>query len=174
MPSRRSPIPWSTRRSRSRRSPAVRGHRRLLHDRDRLGRLTVQLWLRRPLWSIGDVVRPPSWRRGSRAVEKVGRGRCVRNDRIEEVCHSNQGCVLDWLFESKLRCGTLKSFFNTIDPERTSAAFYSITASVIASRFGGMGRPSNLAVCRLMTSSYLIGCSTGRSAGFSPLSTRPV
>jgi hypothetical protein len=45
------------------------------------------------------------------AVEKVGRGRRVRNDRIEEVCDSNQGCAVDWLVESKLRCGNLKIFF---------------------------------------------------------------
>ena len=30
-------------------------------------------------------------------------------------------------------------------------------------------RPSALAVLRLMTSSNLVGCSTGRSAGFAPL-----
>ena len=30
-------------------------------------------------------------------------------------------------------------------------------------------RPSALAVLRLMTSSSLVGCSTGKSAGFSPL-----
>jgi hypothetical protein len=42
------------------------------------------------------------------AVEKVGRGRRARNNRIDEVCYSNQGCALDWRFESKLRCGTLK------------------------------------------------------------------
>jgi len=48
---------------------------------------------------------------GRTAVEKVGRRRRARNNRIEEVCHSNQGCVLAWPFESKLRSGTLKIFF---------------------------------------------------------------
>ena len=33
-------------------------------------------------------------------------------------------------------------------------------------------RPSALAVLRLMTSSYLVGACTGRSAGFSPLRMR--
>jgi hypothetical protein len=50
-------------------------------------------------------------------VEKVGRRRHARNNRIEEVCHSNQGCILDWLFESKLRGGTLKIFFQHYRPE---------------------------------------------------------
>ena len=37
---------------------------------------------------------------------------------------------------------------------------------------GGMVRPSALAVLRLITSSYLVGACTGRSAGFSPLRMR--
>ena len=37
---------------------------------------------------------------------------------------------------------------------------------------GGMSRPSALAVLRLITSSYLVGACTGRSAGFSPLRMR--
>src|SRR5262245_51640772 len=49
---------------------------------------------------------------------------------------------------------------------------YSITSSARASRVGGTSRPSALAVLRLMTSSYLVGACTGRSAGFSPLRMR--
>jgi hypothetical protein len=45
---------------------------------------------------------------------------------------------------------------------------YSITSSVVASGDGTV-RPSVLAVLRLITSSNLVGCSTGRSAGFAPL-----
>ena len=45
---------------------------------------------------------------------------------------------------------------------------YSITSSARASSVGGTSRPSALAVFRLMTSSNLVGCSTGRSAGFAP------
>ena len=37
---------------------------------------------------------------------------------------------------------------------------------------GGTSRPSALAVLRLITSSYLVGACTGRSAGFSPLRMR--
>src|SRR6266511_656307 len=55
--------------------------------------------------------------------------------------------------------------------DRTSFAWrtYSITASVRAINVGGMSRPSVFAVLRLITNSILVGCSTGRSAGFAPL-----
>src|SRR5262249_58729885 len=52
------------------------------------------------------------------------------------------------------------------------APFHSITSSARASSVGGISRPSALAVLRLMTSSNLVGCCTGRSAGFSPLLMR--
>jgi hypothetical protein len=42
--------------------------------------------------------------------------------------------------------------------------------SARASSAGGMVMPSALAVWRLMTSSNYVGCSTGRSAGLTPLS----
>src|SRR5262249_43948002 len=45
---------------------------------------------------------------------------------------------------------------------------YSITSSAIASTPGGMVRPSVWAVLRLMTNSNLVGCATGKSAGFAP------
>src|SRR5262245_59628203 len=55
---------------------------------------------------------------------------------------------------------------------RTSTAptSHSITWSARCSSDGGIFRPSALAVLRLMTSSNLVGCSTGRSLGLAPLS----
>src|SRR6516164_10696573 len=50
---------------------------------------------------------------------------------------------------------------------------YSIISSATESTVGGIDRPSALAAFRLMTSSNLVDCMTGRSAGFSPLRTRP-
>src|SRR5262245_9952970 len=50
--------------------------------------------------------------------------------------------------------------------------FHSITSSARASTVAGKARPSAFAVLRLMTSSYLVGACTGRSAGFSPLRMR--
>ena len=51
---------------------------------------------------------------------------------------------------------------------------HSITSSARASSGSGMTRPRALAVLRLTISSTLVVCWTGRSAGFSPLRTRPV
>src|SRR4029450_3072865 len=53
------------------------------------------------------------------------------------------------------------------------ASFHSITSSARAMSVGGISRPSNLAVCRLITNSNLVACTTGRSAGLAPLSMRP-
>src|SRR5262249_22981254 len=50
--------------------------------------------------------------------------------------------------------------------------FHSITSSARASSVGGTSRPSAFAVFILITSSYLVGACTGRSAGFSPLRMR--
>jgi hypothetical protein len=47
---------------------------------------------------------------------------------------------------------------------------YSITSSAWESSVGGTLRPSALAVLRLIASSNLVGCSTGKSAGFAPFS----
>src|SRR5262249_20840155 len=54
------------------------------------------------------------------------------------------------------------------------AALHSITSSAATSSLSGTVRPSILAVETLMTSSNLLDCTTGRSAGFAPLRTRPV
>src|SRR5262245_39705930 len=58
--------------------------------------------------------------------------------------------------------------------DRASFAWrtHSITSSARASSDGGTSRPRALAVLRLITSSYLVGAWTGRSAGFSPLRMR--
>ena len=48
---------------------------------------------------------------------------------------------------------------------------YSITSSALASSDGGTVRPSVLSVFILITSSNLVGCSTGRSEGLVPLRT---
>ena len=48
------------------------------------------------------------------------------------------------------------------------AAFHSITSSARSRNASGSLRPSALATVRLMISSNLVGCSTGRSPGFAP------
>ncbi len=46
---------------------------------------------------------------------------------------------------------------------------YSIISSARASRVGGISIPSAFAVWRLMVTSNLVGCLTGRSADLAPL-----
>jgi hypothetical protein len=50
-----------------------------------------------------------------------------------------------------------------------TSAVHSITSSARASSIGGTSRLSALAVCKLMTNSNLVDCTTGRCAGFAPL-----
>src|SRR5262245_26426466 len=50
---------------------------------------------------------------------------------------------------------------------------HSITSSARASSVAGISRPKIRAVCALMTSSNLVDCSTGKSAGLAPLRMRP-
>jgi hypothetical protein len=59
------------------------------------------------------------------------------------------------------------------DPEAAIRLSYSTTSSARARIEGGTVRPSALAVLRLTTSSNLVGCSTGRSAGLAPLRILP-
>src|SRR5262249_36655486 len=54
------------------------------------------------------------------------------------------------------------------------AAPHSITSSARPSSVGATSKPSVLAVWALITSSNLVDCTTGRSAGFSPLRMRPL
>src|SRR5262252_2171052 len=56
--------------------------------------------------------------------------------------------------------------------DERAALNHSMTSSARASKLSGTVRPSALAVLRLITSSYLVGACTGRSAGFSPLRMR--
>src|SRR6516162_9900059 len=58
--------------------------------------------------------------------------------------------------------------------DELAAPHHSITSSALASRAGGTARPSIRAVEALMTSSNLVDCTTGKSAGFEPLRMRPV
>jgi hypothetical protein len=54
-----------------------------------------------------------------------------------------------------------------------SAEVYSITSSAPARIDGGMTRPSACAVFMFTTSSKVVGCTTGRSAGAAPLRILP-
>jgi hypothetical protein len=55
------------------------------------------------------------------------------------------------------------------DERDERAALHSITSSARTSMIAGTGMPSAFAVFWLITSSNLVGCSTGKSAGLAPL-----
>src|SRR5262245_18800522 len=76
------------------------------------------------------------------------------------------------LYPRKQTCA-VKLGMSALGQKRTLAGqHYSITSSARASRDGGIVRLSSYAVLRLITSSYLVGACTGKSAGFSPLRMR--
>src|SRR6478752_6797702 len=67
------------------------------------------------------------------------------------------------------RCAYTKKYGErAADQRHELAPSHSITSSARARSVGGISRPSALAVLRLMTSSNLVACSTGRSLGFAP------
>src|SRR5262245_27707878 len=63
---------------------------------------------------------------------------------------------------------SIRQQFGTQMPQGGHPPHHSITSSAVASSVGGTSRPSAFAVFRLMTSSYLVGTCTGRSAGWVP------
>src|SRR5262245_48931464 len=64
--------------------------------------------------------------------------------------------------------------FHRLDHTSFAWRTHSITSSAVASSASGTVRPSILAVGALRTSSNLVDCTTGKSAGFAPLRMRPV
>jgi hypothetical protein len=71
-------------------------------------------------------------------------------------------------FRDHLRVSRPEILAATLQFLNPSAGLHSITSSARASNVAGTSRPSAFAVLRLMTRSSLVGCTTGRSAGFSP------
>src|SRR4051812_31907603 len=72
--------------------------------------------------------------------------------------------------ESFQRChGRVQCRRGVLQTERTKFMSYSITSSARSRRLARTLSPSALAALPLMTNSNLLGCSTGRSAGFAPL-----
>ena len=68
------------------------------------------------------------------------------------------------------RCGLTRC---AKPPFADATSVYSISSSVSAIRLAGISSPRDLAAFILMTSSYLVGCRTGRSAGLAPLRIFP-
>src|SRR5262249_4640977 len=90
----------------------------------------------------------------------------VRRSRIEEANHRyRRGLRVGCQWPCSPRAAEQR--------DELAARYHSITSSAPASSVVGRSTPSVLAVFRLITSSNLVDCITGRSAGFSPLRTRP-
>src|SRR5262249_30866711 len=112
-------------------------------------------------------LRPPRPERGAAVrVGPPGQGGCVSWENLRNLLKRN-GPILHQLGKKPREIN--------VAPGTHAAqqhACYSITSSARASSIGGTSRPSAFAVLRLITSSYLVGACTGRSAGFSPLRMR--
>jgi hypothetical protein len=110
-------------------------------------------------------IRPaPIGRALSRAIY-AGSSRCDRLDQARVV-------VFDAAHARAHR--PARHLFRRIGREQVSwRAGHSMTSSARARIEGGTVRPSAWAVFRLTTSSNLVGCCTGRSAGFAPLRILP-
>ena len=96
-----------------------------------------------------DVRYTPNSRHG---LERVGCPLCANSGH----CSVRLGCPLSANRDIS-RCGKYR---------------YSITSSARYSTASGISIPSALAVLWLITSSNLVGCSTGRSDGFAPARSR--
>jgi ferredoxin len=75
---------------------------------------------------------------------------------------------LRWFVKRKIGPAT------TLEALRHQKQHYSISSSARPDSGSGTVMPSALAVLRLMKNSTFVACRTGRSAGLSPLRTRPV
>ena len=125
-------------------------------------------WLKAVQPRFGPAIAPTlslrgQWRQGSEQDLEAGEGR-TPPELMKALTYMGTARVL------------LRSVnFHQGEPKVMTAmvqrkwALHSITLSARVRRLGGISRPSAFAVFRLITSSNLVGCSTGRSAGFAPL-----
>src|SRR5215472_5705357 len=94
--------------------------------------------------------------------------RCVDSERTAAEQPNHRKRTLLRAGHERPRCG------RAAEQRDERAAFHSITSSAATSSLSGTVRPSVLAVWWLITSSSLVDCTTGRSAGLAPLRTRPL
>src|SRR5262249_59187563 len=89
---------------------------------------------------------------------------------LRQVQSDRRNLAHGWL---PFAADSIRQQFGTQMPQGGHPPHHSITSSAVASSVRGTVRPSALAVLRLMTSSNLVGCWTGSSAGFAPLRILP-
>src|SRR5262249_36373547 len=84
-----------------------------------------------------------------------------------------QGCALTQKADGRqlprlLRTRRERPRRHAAEQRDEAAPFHSSTSSAATSSLAGTVRPSALALLRLITNSYLVGCCTGKSTGFVP------
>jgi len=98
---------------------------------------------------------------GSKATEAIEAGQRRMSALLPKATVSNQAA-------------NLSLSANSDNMHRSKSSRYSITSSARPSSGNEIVKPSERAVLRLSTNSIFVDCTTGRSAGFSPLRIRPV
>jgi hypothetical protein len=102
----------------------------------------------------------------------------VQKDRIGSWEVSRLAIDVEWVPSTMFRIGKARSRVaieervKRREAETVERKTYSITSSTRASNVSGIVRPIALAVLRLTIKLNLVGCITGRSAGFTPLNIR--
>jgi hypothetical protein len=99
------------------------------------------------------------------------RPRFARCDMTAPVASGWSGCRVGLAPTGKRRLCTAHA--NNRLPHCNKRRCHSITSSARSRNDSGIVSPMVLAVLRLITSSNLLDCTTGKSAGFSPLRIRP-
>src|SRR5262249_45484105 len=89
--------------------------------------------------------------------------------RAKHQKHSAKNNASDFFPHEFLLLFFIFNFYPSASLRTCFCVVYLMTLSALASTFGGIVRPICLAFFKLITSSNLVGCSTGRSAGFAPL-----
>ncbi len=111
------------------------------------------------------------------AARQIRNGRCPPDSAVHPACPERRVCVPT----PAVRSSTGRRARPTAVVRRNfvrcrtghSSIAYSITSLASTNSRGGTVRPSVVAVLRLMTSSNLVGCCTGRSVGLAPLGIVP-
>src|SRR5262249_40275072 len=92
-----------------------------------------------------------------------------RKNMLRQVQSDRSNVAHGWL---PFAAESIRQQLGTQMPQGGHPPHHSITSSARCGKNKGTSTPSALAVLRLITSSYLVGACTGRSAGFSPLRMR--
>src|SRR5262245_53658312 len=125
-------------------------------------------WLSAQRYSIG-VLAPNIAGFGQAFEERGDQERILLGCRAAENADNGPGLLRARGLRTEDRCR-----HRAAEKRDERAALHSITSSTRPIIGSGTVRPSALAVFMLMTSSTLVACWTGSSAGFSPLRIRPV